>query len=108
MRIKLSKLGIPDTEYMQVLKGEPVILRLYHKPQFCVSISRACDTQVYPLSYEQYLAYHNYAGYIKQDSSMLEQQIKHAQNKAQNSRGYISRFWENVAKCYENRLNGGL
>lgn len=108
MRIKQNKLGKPDYEYVTVLKGNKVITRIYHEPQYCVMIETPKDKQVYPLTFEQYNNYCDIAlTYMYPNKELLSIQLQVACTKASQFKddANLHRFWLNVADCYKNKLN---
>lgn len=106
MRIKQNKLGKPDYEYVTVLKGNQVITRIYHEPQYCVMIETPKDKQCYPLTFEQYNNYCDNAELVLNPSKAVlcimrdKAYIKFNKTIDPN----LKRFWGNVKACYDKRL----
>ena len=107
MRIRKSKLGIPDYEYTTVLKGKWVMIKLYHDPEYCVQVITSKDTQCYPLTFEQYNNYCDNAEMTLHPSrAILEAQLLKAEvninlfNEDQN----LKKFWINVMDHYLRRF----
>ena len=108
MRIKQNKLGKPDYEYITVLKGNNVIVRIYHEPQYCVMVETPKDKQVYPLTFEQYNNYCDNA--IIQlhfpNKEVVSKMLRHALKNAEQCKHdrNLLRFWLNVADCYKRKI----
>lgn len=108
MRIANKKLGKPDYEYTSVLKGKVIIVRLFHKPQYCVQIETALDKHCYPLTTEQYTNYCDNAEMILNPSrEILKSQLNKAiQNVIKfDNEPKLKAFWENVRDYYARRFN---
>ena len=107
MRIKQNKLGKPDYEYITVLKGNNVITRIYHEPQYCVMIETPKDKQVYPLTFEQYNNYcDNTILMLHPNKDILAMQLTKAVKNAEQFKDdkNLFRFWLNVADCYKRKI----
>lgn len=107
MRIKQNKLGKPDYEYTTVLKGNNVITRIYHEPEYCVMIETPKDKQVYPLTFEQYSNYCDHAEmcmYPNKDilAIRLAKAVENVE-RFKNDKN-LHRFWLNVAVCYRRKI----
>lgn len=105
MRIKKTKLGKPDYEYVTVAKGNKVIVRIYHEPQYCVQIETAKDKQCYPLTFEQYNNYCDNAELtLRPNKAVVQKLMTQAKENAQKfADPNLKRFWTNVVHCYESR-----
>ena len=104
MRIKASALGKPDYEYVTILKGHKVIVKIYHEPQYCVQIITEKDKQCYPLTFEQYNNYCDNAEMILHPSkAALDKLTAQAYVKATtfDSDPNLKRFWINVYNHYK-------
>lgn len=107
MRIKQSKLGKPDYTYTNVLKGEHIVVCLYHEPQYCVQIITEKDSQCYPLTFEQYNNYcDNAIMILHPNKAIIELKLANARHKLEQFKNdkNLSKFWSNVVDHYARRL----
>jgi hypothetical protein len=110
MRIKQNKLGKPDYEYITMLKGNQVITRIYHEPQYCVMIETPKDKQCYPLTFEQYTNYCDNAEFTLRPNKklLITLRDKAACKVNEVTDPNLLRFWSNVMDHYNRRLENGL